>query len=304
MEIIRDLTNIKLNNTAVAVGKFDGLHSGHMLIMKELHRLKEKNFTTVVFTFLNAPTAGVNDNKQQYILTIEEKHLFYKNLGIDILIECDMNKNFVTMDREFFLKEILINKLGMKKIICGSDFGFGYKRKGNIDYLYSMEQIFGYQTVVFEKLTDNLDEISSTLIRKNISEGQINRVNHLLGYSYTIIGKVVHGNEIGRTINYPTANIIPERNKLLPPNGVYFTKVEIDGNEYKAITNIGTKPTVCDNRQVVVETNVMNFSDDLYDKIITIRFYHYHRNEKKFTSLQELKHQISIDSIECERYFM
>ena len=126
----------------------------------------------------------------------------------------------------------------------------------------------------------------------------------MLGYPYTIIGKVVHGNEIVRTINFPTANIIPDTEKLFPPNGVYFTKVNINGKDYKCVTNIGKRPTVGDNHLINVETNIFDFTGDLYDTILEVRFYKYHRSEIKFESTDELKKQIEYDAVCCKDFFI
>ena len=303
MRILKDITHLQLNNTAVAIGKFDGIHKGHKLIMDELINSKKDGLTSVVFTFSKSPYSIVDHKDSKYILTNSEKYSFYEKIGVDIVIEYPMTEELIFMDREIFLKNILIEKLGMKKIICGDDFRFGHNRLGDIDFLKKNSEIYHYQLKVFEKLIDNEKEISSTLVRDMISVGNIEKANDLLGYPYTIIGKVVHGNEIGRKINFPTANIIPYEDKILPPNGVYFSITNISGKEYCCITNIGNKPTVTNEKKIIVETNVLDFSGNLYDSLLEIKLYKFHRKERKFENLESLKNQISYDAKCCREYF-
>lgn len=303
MKILKDITHLKLNNTAVAIGKFDGIHKGHRLIMDELINSKKEGLTAVVFTFSKSPYSVVNHSNSKYILTNSEKYSFYEKIGVDIVIEYPMTEELILMDREVFLKNILIEKLDMKKIICGNDFCFGHNRLGNIEFLEENSKTYDYQLKVFEKLLDNEKQISSTLVRNLISEGDIEKANALLGYPYTIIGKVIHGNEIGRTIDFPTANIVPGRDKILPPNGVYFSTTNISGKEYYCVTNIGSKPTVTNEKNIIVETNVLDFKGNLYDSLLEIRLYKFHRSEVKFENLEALKKQIMYDAGCCRDYF-
>lgn len=302
MQIIRNVENFELNNTAIAIGKFDGIHKGHRLIMEELAASKAQDLKAVVFTFSKSPDSIVKSDNLKYLLTNEEKYRFYEKMGIDVVIEYPMSEKLLCMEREGFLKDVLVYKLGMKKIICGDDFKFGHNRLGDTKYLFDNALKYGYNVKVFDKLKINKTDISSTLVRGLISEGEIEKSNDMLGYPYTIIGKVVHGNEIGRTINFPTANIIPDKEKLLPPNGVYFTKVNINGKDYKCVTNIGKRPTVGDNHLINVETNIFDFTGDLYDTILEVRFYKYHRSEIKFESTDELKKQIEYDAVCCKDF--
>ena len=304
LKIVRNPEKIKFNNASVAIGKFDGLHRGHHILIDELRKDKERGLTTVIFTFSKSPLTIEETSDVRYILTKDEKYHFYEQCGIDVVIEYPLCNSLIHMDREDFLKSILIEKIGMKKIICGTEFKFGYMRKGTKEYLIENAEMYGYEVKVFEKLKEGIDDISSTLIREHIRKGEIEAANKLLGYPYMIVGEIVHGNEIGRTINYPTANIIPDREKLLPPNGVYFTRVDIDGVSYKCITNIGIKPTVTENKMVGVESNIIGYHGDLYGRSLCFEFMHYHRTEKKFESLDELKKQLVSDEKCCKEYIM
>ena len=303
MKIIRDIINLKLKNTAVAVGKFDGIHKGHRLIMEELKNSRKEGLLSVVFTFSRSPLEIINHNNQKYILTGYEKYRFYEKSGIDVVVEYPMSDELINMSDKNFVKDILMEKLGTRKIICGNDFRFGYNRQGDIAFLKAMGIEFGYEVKVFHKLQDDRRDISSSRIRNEILNGNIEKANDLLGFPYTIIGEVTHGNEIGRTIDFPTANIVPDDDKLLPPNGVYFTRINIGKKDYDCVTNIGLKPTVSNMKKTGVETNIFDFSGDLYGELLEIRFYKYHRREKKFNNLDELKKQIINDALLCRDFF-
>ncbi len=298
MKIITNINDLQLNNTAIAIGKFDGIHKGHRLLVEELLNFKAKGYLATIFTFSKTPNEIIRHSYEKSILTKEEKYMYYENMGIDVIVEYPTSAELLGMNKEEFLSKILVGKLGIKAIVCGNDFKFGHNRMGDTVYLEQMSKKYGYTSIIIDKLKDHNSDISSTRIRSLIAKGQIEEVNRLLGYSYNIIGQVVHGNEIGRTINFPTANIIPNPNKLLPPNGVYFTKVNIDGTEYDGITNIGKKPTVSNTDTISVETNILNYNGNLYGKILCIEFFHYHREEKRFVDIDELKKQISMD-VEC-----
>lgn len=305
MKIIKDtelINNIKLNNTAVAVGKFDGVHIGHELIMRELKLSKNDGMATVVFTFSDSPRNVVDNEDAKYITVRDEKYRLYEKHEVDYVIEYPMTKELINMTREEFLENILIKRLGMKRIICGDDFRFGYKRLGDVKFLEDNAREFGYTVDVISKLKVHNENVSSTLIRDLIKKGDVCEAGKLLGHPYTIIGEVVHGNQLGRTINFPTANIIPDKDKILPPFGVYFTKVIIDGDEQIGITNIGKKPTVSNNDIIGVETNILDFDKDIYGKIIEVQFYKYHRPESKFENLTALKKQIEYDITEFNKY--
>src|SRR5574344_17785 len=298
LKIITNINDLQLNNTAIAIGKFDGIHKGHRLLVEELLNFKAKGYLATIFTFSKTPNEIIRHSYEKSILTKEEKYMYYENMGIDVIVKYTTSDELLGMNKEEFLSKILVGKLGIKAIVCGNDFKFGHNRTGDTVYLEQMSKKYGYTSIIIDKLKDHNSDISSTRIRSLIAKGQIEEVNRLLGYSYNIIGQVVHGNEIGRTINFPTANIIPNPNKLLPPNGVYFTKVNIDGTEYDGITNIGKKPTVSNTDTISVETNILNYNGNLYGKILCIEFFHYHREEKRFVDIDELKKQISMD-VEC-----
>jgi riboflavin kinase/FMN adenylyltransferase len=190
----------------------------------------------------------------------------------------------------------------MKQIVCGSDFRFGYKREGDVNYLLEEADRYGYLVKVFDKLQENSAIISSTRIRHLIEEGNVEEANKLLNHPYRIKGKVIHGNEIGRTLNYPTANVVSEVDKILPAKGVYFTKTYYNGKLYDSITNVGNRPTVVDDNKIVIETHILDFEGEIYDEYIEILFYMYHRKEQKFSSRTELAENLKKDAVIRRKY--
>ncbi|MDY3745836.1 MAG: bifunctional riboflavin kinase/FAD synthetase [Lachnospiraceae bacterium] len=315
MIYISGTKDFKLNNTAVALGKFDGLHRGHKVLIDRINKLKEKGMLSVMFTFDYHPNSLFGDKEQQLIYTMKERRVIAEKMGIDILIEYPFTEETAAMEPADFIKEVLIDKVGARFVVVGEDFRFGSHRAGNTDLLEGMSLPLGYSAVICRKVCDmipmgfddNLQpesrEISATLIRKAISKGDVELANRLLGYPFNIIGEVVHGREIGRTIGMPTANIIAPGTKLLPPNGVYYSKTKIFGKLYNSVTNIGYNPTVSDKNSKRIETYVYDFKGDLYGKSIEVELYHYGRPEMKFASLDALKTQMHKDGERSKRYF-
>ena len=293
--------HIQVNKgTALVIGKFDGLHKGHRALLEMLSKAKaEEDLQTAIFTFVRSPVEALANTKQQYILTTEEKRLFMEHNGIDILVECPLEPEILSIEPEAFIEDILVKRLGIKRIFCGEDCGFGYKRRGNASLLKRQEGKFGYKTTVIKKLQYDGRDISSTFIREEIAKGNIETVNELLGYPYTAIGVVAKGQQLGRTLGFPTFNIIPTEDKLLPPNGVYYTKSIIDGESYPSITNIGTRPTVNGDNTITIETNILDVSIDLYKKTVELEFFKFIRPEKKFGSTDELKAAVENDIKRC-----
>lgn len=297
--------DIKVNNgTAVALGKFDGLHRGHRELVKLLADAKKNgDIQAMAFAFVKSPRETLDNESRKYILTTSEKRLFMEQNGIDILVECPIEREILSMEPEQFITRVLVDKFAVKKIICGEDFRFGHKRKGDVQLLKKLEGVYGYETIVIKKLQHGDRDISSTYIREGIAAGNIPLVNELLGYPYTIIGVVTKGQQLGRTIGFPTVNIIPEEEKLLPPNGVYYTDAIVDGTKYKAITNIGTKPTVNGDSGITIETNLLDVSMDLYGKTLELQFFQFVRPEKRFASIEELKTAVEKDIESCRENY-
>lgn len=303
MQYITGTKEFNFKNTVVTLGKFDGLHKGHRKLLETLGVYKKEGYTTIVFSFNVAPKKLISGEDTRYILTKEEKRIFNEKCGVDVFIEYPFDHETSKLGAEEFVYNVLLKQLDVKKIVCGIDFKFGHNRKGDINLLEKLGEKYGFQVIAIKKEQFSHKDISSTVIREELLKGNIEIINEMLGYPYTLIGEVVHGKQLGRTLGSPTLNIIPPKSKLLPPNGVYFTKTIVDGKVYNGITNIGFKPTVSDESAIGVETHLFDFEGDLYGERLEIKFCKFVRNEKKFESVESLREQILADIKVCKDKF-
>ncbi|MBR3518434.1 MAG: riboflavin biosynthesis protein RibF [Lachnospiraceae bacterium] len=296
MQILNNLSQIHTDSpTAVAIGKFDGVHLGHRRLLEEILSAKQDGMLAAVFTFHPSPEElfGVSDGK---VLTPrEEKRKILEALGVDVLIEYPMTKESASIAPEEFVEEYLCRRLKAHLVAAGTDLSFGARGKGDFALLDAMKRSGGYETVQVEKLRVGNTEVSSSRVRALIEAGELKEANACLGYAYSFTGIVQHGAQLGRTIGIPTVNLIPAENKLLPPYGVYFSEVLLDGEKYRAMTNIGTKPTVNGTRAVTIESYLYDYSGDCYDHEITVIPKYFHRPEMKFESVDALKIQMDKD---------
>lgn len=303
MIYINDRNHINLSRkTAVTLGKFDGIHIGHRLLIDQIVSSKEEGLTPVMFTFSSANVIR-KDSIDSYIYTEDEKREILEEMGLDILISYPFDDDIKHMDAERFIKDILVDQLQAKRVVVGSDYCFGYQRQGNVDLLLKSSARYGYKCIVYDKICLENTVVSSTSIRNELLNGNIELVNRMLGREYSITGEVQYGNQIGRTLGMPTANIRPATDKLLPPNGVYVTKIRFDDNEYAGITNIGYKPTIGGETQPGVETYIFDYNGHLYGKKITVQFCTFVRGEQKFSNLERLKEQMHKDMAFGRSYF-
>lgn len=293
MEIIKGL-DFKIENSAVSLGKFDGFHRGHRLLLDRI--LEHPKFHATVFTF-----DGILNGKQIYLE--EEKRSLLERLGVEREVLFPFSEKTRSMTPETFIREMLVNQMDAKLICVGEDFHFGKDRRGDVDMLSKYAPQYGYELCVFPKIKEDGEVISSTRIRGELAQGRIEKANRLLGDPYFVRGEVVHGNALGRTIGMPTANLLPGEQKLLPAYGVYATRVEADGKVYGGVTNVGVKPTIGADR-ANVETTLLHFDGDLYGKQITVYFLEFLRPEQRFDSLEELKAQMSRDKAKAEKIWV
>ena len=294
MEILRGI-DFEIKNSAVSLGKFDGIHLGHRLLLNEV--LRHKEFIPSVFTFdiSNSINSGREQTaKGRFIYSENEKQTMLKSLGIKRTVIFPFNNETKSMEPEDFIEKILVERMDARFICVGMDFRFGKDRRGTAGMLKAFSSRFGYETKVFNKLSSEDGIISSTLIRKKIEDGDIKRVNELLGRTYFIEGTVVHGNALGRKLDMPTANIFPWEGKVLLPSGVYATTLVLGSRRLPAVTNIGRKPTVGSDR-TVVETCILDFKENIYGCDIIVEFHEFLRPEKKFTDIGQLKTQMERD---------
>ena len=304
MYIIENDTSFQLNTpSAIAIGKFDGIHRGHKALLQMILEKKSQGMKAVVFTFEPSPMELFTGQIQPELTTREEKRVLFKNMGIDILIEYPMTKESAAITPENFVREILCKQMCAGFIAAGYDVSFGDKGKGNAELLKELSTSCGYELEIIDKIRDaEGKEISSTYVREQIAQGKMEKVERLLGEAYSITGQVKHGKKLGRTLGMPTVNLIPSGKKLLPPNGVYFSEVLYDDKVYKSITNIGYKPTVNEEKVLGAETYLYDFAQDIYGKEITVKLFSFKRPEMKFESIEELKAQMAKDIAEGRYY--
>lgn len=296
MRIIQGTTDFKLENrSAVAIGKFDGMHLGHQKLLNKVLEQKMKGLLSVIFTFDPAPEAFFRGRMLQGLMSKEEKRLTFDKLGIDVLIEFPMNEETAATEPEHFITQYLVEKLNAAVIVAGTDISFGNKGEGNAELLKKMAGNHGYHAEIIDKVTFDGQEISSTLVRGTVRRGDMENVTLLMGAPYQIRGVVSHGKQLGREFGMPTANLIPSEEKLLPPAGVYYSYAWVDGVRYNSISNIGCKPTVTDDNVMGVETYFYDFDDAIYGKELIVELLKFKRPEMKFESVEALKAQMQRD---------
>ena len=296
MKIIANTTDFYIEKeTAVAIGKFDGVHMGHRRLLQEILEQKKKGLSACVFTFDPTPAVlfGFSDGKE--LTTKEEKRSLFETLGVDILIEFPLTKETAATSPEDFVTDILVGKMNTRFIVAGNDLSFGNKGAGNAALLEKMSGQLGFSVKTIDKISIEGVEVSSTHIRKLVEEGQMKQAVKMLGMPYIIRGKVVHGNRIGRTLGFPTVNQLPPSDKLLPPNGVYYSDVWVKGKQYHGITNIGCKPTVTDEKIIGVESFIYDFSEEIYEEEIEVYLHEFKRPEMQLSGLEELKARLQQD---------
>lgn len=275
-------------DTAIALGKFDGIHLGHQLLINGLLDEKKTGRQTLVFTF------DFGSIVKKSIYTSEEKAYYFSKLGMDILLEYPFTKEFASYEPEIFVKECLVDKLGVRSIYVGADFRFGRGRSGNVALLEVLGKQYGFEVHALEKQKLHGKVVSSTAIR-DLMETHFYVANELLGNPYFVYGEVVQGKQLGRQLGFPTINQIINEQKLVPPYGVYASRILIDGRYYRGISNLGSKPTVQNERIIGLETYILDFDGDLYGRKLQTELLYFIRPEEKFDSIDALKEQISND---------
>lgn len=290
--------------SVITIGTFDGVHIGHTKIINQLITISLKNnLTSILLSFFPHPKMVLqNDNELKLINTIQEKEGLLNSLNLDYLIIKEFTKEFSRLSALEFVRDILVNKLNAKHIIIGYDHHFGRNRTANIEQLKEFGELYDFK--VTEILAQDIDDIaiSSTKIRKALINGEIKLANKFLGYNFFFSGDVVHGNNIGKTISFPTANIkVDQPYKLIPKNGVYIVKTIIDNQTTFGMMNIGYNPTF-NGKQKSIEIHFLNFNKNIYHKNLTIEMIMRIRNEIKFNSVEDLKKQLEQDKLSTLNY--
>ena len=303
--IRKDLKDYNLNSPSIiTIGTFDGVHIGHKKIIDQLTSISSKEqLTSILLSFFPHPKMVLqNDRDLKLINTIAEKEELLNNLDLDYLVIKEFTKDFSRLSALEFVRDILVNKLNAKHIIIGYDHHFGRNRTANIEQLKEFGLLYDFK--VTEILAQDINDIaiSSTKIRQALINGEIQLANKFLGYDYFFNGNVVHGNSIGKTISFPTANIeVDEPYKLVPKNGVYIVKTIINEKLIFGMMNIGVNPTF-DGTKQSIEIHFLNFNKNIYNKKLTIYMISRIRDKKKFNSVEDLKKQLELDKVSTLSY--
>jgi riboflavin kinase/FMN adenylyltransferase len=295
---------VPLNNAVVTIGTFDGVHLGHRKIIAGIKELAESTGgETVLLTFFPHPRMILHpeDESIKLINTMAEKAELLEALGIDHLIITPFSRDFSNQTAEEYIRDVLVNKIGTKKIVIGYDHRFGKDREGGLMDLLRLGPVYGFDVVEIPEQDINEVAVSSTRVRSALKEGNIELANTCLGYPFYITGTVVRGDQLGRQIGYPTANIvISETYKLIPSHGIFAARVKIDGKMYDGMAYIGSRPTI-NGLTRNIEVNIFHFDQDIYNRRIQMQFLNFVRDDMKFDSLDALKTQIAKDKVEVER---
>lgn len=292
-----DTFSINPPKTILTLGTFDGVHLGHKMVLNRLISQAEKlGYESTLLTFFPHPRMVLQkDSNIKLLNTIEEKKLLLEKAGLQNLIIHPFDVDFSRLTAEEFVKNILVDKLNIGKIIIGYDHRFGRNRTADINDLIAFGKQFGFEVEQISAEEINEIPVSSTKVRNALLEGNITEANAFLGYNYSLTGKVVHGKKLGRTIGFPTANIeVKEDYKLIPKNGVYVIIATVDSEKYYGMMSVGLNPTLS-NEKFSIEAYLFDFNADIYGKEIKIEFLERIRDEEKFESIDILKSQIQKD---------
>ena len=284
--------------SVVTSGTFDGVHLGHQKILGRLKELAaRKQGETVLLTYWPHPRLILQpeDNSLRLLTTLTEKVNLLEELGVDHLIILPFTKELSQMSSEEFIREILVEKVQTKTLVIGYDHKFGKNREGSFEYLKSHSHLFGFDMEEISRQDVDDLAVSSTKIRTALAQGDISTASKYLGRPYFLSGQVVKGQQIGRSIGFPTANIqVVDKYKLLPRDGAYAVYAEVGAIRYKAILNIGDRPTV-DGKKKTIEAHLIDFDGDVYGQELSIHFQEFLREEERFENLDALKNQLVID---------
>ncbi|MBQ4276241.1 MAG: bifunctional riboflavin kinase/FAD synthetase [Lachnospiraceae bacterium] len=306
MKIYKEIPKLK-EDTVISIGKFDGVHIGHATLLEELVLMSDlEDATSVAITFNPFPEEFFQKKSLPHLNTRGEIISEMDEIGVDILVELPFDEEISSYSPERFVKEILINKLHMKALVCGSDVSFGKDGKGNAKEVEKLSEKYGFNTEIIDKVLYNDNAVSSSRIIKCLQDGQMEDASEMLGYDYYLYGPVVKGAGVAHKFNTPTVNINVPQGRIIPKNGVYMTIVEVDDTDtYHAVSNVGVRPTVSDEGMVNVESHLIDcpVDSDLYGKRIRVYFLKYIREEKKFADVAELFSQIENDIEGTKAFF-
>ncbi len=305
MERLSDLQNENARRCVVAIGTFDGVHLGHQkLIARAVSLAREAGVLSVVFTFSNHPLSVlVPEHRPPALSSREERRLVFEELGVDLVVEAKFTEEMAALSAEDFLTR-LVERLAPQAVVVGENFSFGAEGRGTPDFLFEQGQILGFHVEKLPLFSHAGETVSSTRIRSLLSEGDVRLAGELLGRLFAISGVVIHGDERGRKLGFPTANLLPPKGEACPANGAYAVCVVLEGGEeYIGVANVGDNPTFGGGEQRI-ETHLLDFSGDLYGQRIVVRFVERLRAEKRFPSPEALVEQIRKDEQTARKIFV
>ena len=282
--------------TLLTIGVFDGVHLGHKFLISKLVSLAaQQNLLSCVITFRQHPRDLLSPKtKLLYLSTLPERELLLKNEGVDIVIALSFNRELAKLSARQFVS-LLQKHLKMRGLVIGPDFTLGRDREGDAALLRSLGEEMGFSVTIVAPKTIDGEVASSTVIRQALADGNMEKVTRLLGRPFSLLGKVTHGEHRGTGIGFPTVNLTVDAKMALPPDGVYATRAYIGEDEFQAMTNIGRRPTFGDNKERTIESFILNYNQEIYDKEVKIEIIQRLRDEKHFDSIDELKTQIAED---------
>ena len=280
--------------TALTIGKFDGFHKGHRLLLQEISDYSAKTGAEAVCYKLEFGGDS--------ILSRDEQEKVISGYGISRLCRVEFTPEYADVLAEDFVRDIIHEELGAEYVVVGSDFRFGRDRAGYVNLLEALSDRYGFKVKSFDKIVMDGEIVSSTRIRHLLEEGLVDEASKLLGKEYDLTGTVADGKKLGRSLGYPTLNLQFPENKILPRLGVYSSVTVIGDDTYNSITNVGRRPSVDDGDEVNIETFIYDFNDDIYGREVSVKLTHFLRDERRFESLEALKDQIAIDIDEASKY--
>lgn len=278
------------------MGKFDGIHIGHRRLLEEILYQKSKGLAACVFTFDPSPAALFGQAEEKALTTREEKRLLFERMGVDILVEFPLTQETAAMPPKVFGEDVLARRMQACFIAAGKDVTFGAGGLGGGALLERMGERLGYAVKLIDKVCLEGREVSSSRVREQVEAGRMELAQRLLGMPYLVAGKVAQGNRLGRTLGFPTLNLLPPSQKLLPPRGVYFSKVRCGAGQYRGVTNVGCKPTVSSDSAAGVETYLYDFDREVYGEDVEVYLLAFRRPERKFADLDALRAALKEDA--------
>lgn len=306
MQVINKKKGFLTKNSGVGLGNFDGLHIGHMALINTLiNECALNDLHSIVYTFNKHPQNILRKALiDPLITTNDQKTRLLERTALDFLFYESFDEAYSRLTPDEFINNILLDKLKARLVVVGFNYRFGYMGKGDVEYLKKCGEKLGFRVIVVPPVKVKTEIVSSTLIRNYIKKGRMERVFQLLGRHFSLYGTVVCGRRVGRTLGFPTANIMALPTMVVPANGVYITKTKFEDKWINSITNVGVAPTLKEDSVFSIETHLLDYNEDIYGKNIEVCFIHKLRGEKKFESIEALKKQVQSDIKKAKAYWV